>query len=76
MNMSRTLKDMKPGDSSRVIRLAGEGEFRRRLMDMGLIKGSKVVVKKLAPLGDPIEVEVKGYSLSLRLEEAAKVFVE
>ncbi len=67
---------MKPGDSSRVIRLGGAGEFRRRLMDMGLVRGSKIMVKKFAPFGDPIEVLVRGYSLSLRREEAAKVFVE
>jgi ferrous iron transport protein A len=74
--MERTLRDLKPGDSSRVIRLEGEAEFRRRLMDMGLVKGSEIFVKKLAPLGDPIEVRIKGYSLSLRREEAAKIFVE
>jgi ferrous iron transport protein A len=74
--MERTLRDLKPGDSSRVIRLGGSGDIRRRLMDMGFVRGSKILVKKLAPLGDPIEVKVRGYSLSLRREEAAKIFVE
>ncbi len=74
--MKYTLNDLKPGDTCRIIKLIGQGGFRRRLMDLGLVKGARLTLKKLAPLGDPIEIEVKGYSLSLRRAEAAKIYVE
>ena len=65
-----TLKDVKVGQSATVARLGGAGAVKRRIMDMGLTKGTKVFVHKVAPLGDPIEVTVRGYELSLRKDEA------
>jgi ferrous iron transport protein A len=75
LTKERTLRDLKPGDEAKIVRLTGAGLLRQRLMDMGLIRGSLVLVKKFAPLGDPIEVEIRGYSLSLRKEEAAHIIV-
>ncbi len=69
------LSSLRPGDSARVVRVSGRGETTRRIVDMGLIAGSVVVVERIAPLGDPIEVKIKGYQLSLRLREAARVIV-
>lgn len=69
----KTLSELKVGESGRVARLAGEGSVKRRIMDMGLTKGSEVTVRKVAPLGDPIEITVRGYELSIRKDEAAKV---
>jgi len=71
-----TLDRLEPGESGRVLNLSGEPQIRRRLMDMGLTPGAVVEVEKLAPLGDPIEVEVRGYHLSLRKREAAGIAVE
>ncbi len=71
----RSLKDVAVGDSATVAKLHGEGALRRHLMDMGLIKGTQVTVRKVAPLGDPIEITVRGYELSIRKEEAAHVEV-
>ena len=71
----KSLKDVAVGDSATVAKLHGEGALRRHLMDMGLIKGTQVTVRKVAPLGDPIEVTVRGYELSIRKEEAAHVEV-
>ena len=65
-----TLKDVKVGQSATVARLGGAGAVKRRIMDMGLTKGTQVLVHKVAPLGDPIEVTVRGYELSLRKDEA------
>ena len=67
---------LRPGESGRVTELACSGRLKWRLMDMGLIKGEVVVVEKVAPLGDPIEVTVKSYKLSLRGKEAQNIFVE
>ena len=72
----RTLKDVKVGESTRVVRVNGQGALRRRIMDMGVTKGTKIYVRKLAPLGDPIEINVRGYELSLRKEDAASIEVE
>lgn len=72
----KTLNELKVGESGRVVRLNGEGAVKRRIMDMGLTKGSVVTVRKVAPLGDPIEVTVRSYELSIRKDEAAKVEVE
>lgn len=69
----KTLSELKVGESGRVAHLTGEGAVKRRIMDMGLTKGSEVVVRKVAPLGDPIEITVRGYELSIRRDEAAKV---
>ncbi len=72
----RTLKDIEVGDTAVVKRLHGEGPTRRRIMDMGLTKGAQVMVRKVAPLGDPIELNVRGYELSIRKADAELVEVE
>ena len=71
-----SLRDIEPGDSCRVLKLSGNSAIRRRIMDMGLIPGAEVEVERLAPLGDPIEVKIRDYHLSLRKEEAAQIAVE
>ncbi len=68
-----TLDQLKPGARAKVARLNGEGAVKRRIMDMGLTKGVEVAVRKIAPLGDPIELTVRGYELSIRKSEAAMV---
>jgi ferrous iron transport protein A len=70
-----TLKEVKVGQSATVAKLNGAGALKRRIMDMGLTKGTRVHVTKVAPLGDPIEITVRGYELSIRLDEAANVDV-
>ena len=70
-----TLRDVKVGESAVVSRLTGTGALKRRIMDMGLTKGTGVRVRKVAPLGDPIEITVRGYELSIRKDEAALVEV-
>lgn len=70
-----TLRDVKIGSTVTVKRLCGEGAVKRRIMDMGLTKGTEVTVRKAAPLGDPIEVTVRGYELSLRKADAEMVEV-
>lgn len=72
----KTLKDVPVGRRARVVRLYGEGAVRRRLMDMGLTRGVEVYVRKLAPLGDPIELTLRGYELSVRKEDAQTIEVE
>lgn len=72
----KTLKDVAVGDKAIVKRLNGEGALKRRIMDMGVTKGVEVFVRKVAPLGDPIEVTVRGYELSLRKAEAENILVE
>lgn len=72
----KTLKTVNTGESVTVIKLEGEGATKRRIMDMGITKGSTLVVKKVAPLGDPIEITVRGYELSLRKADAEKIIVE
>jgi ferrous iron transport protein A len=69
----KTLRDAKPGDTVTVQRLHGEGAVRRRIMDMGITQGTQVFLRKLAPLGDPIEVTVRGYELSLRKQDAQTI---
>ena len=71
----KTLKDVKVGESAVVARLHGEGAVKRRIMDMGLVKGTQLTVRKVAPIGDPIELTVRGYELSIRKDEAANVEV-
>ncbi len=73
--MNMTLNELKIGETAKVVRLNGEGAVKRRIMDMGLTKGTEVTVRKVAPLGDPIELTVRGYELSIRKDEAAKVEV-
>ena len=72
----KTLRDVKVGDTVKVVKLYGEGAVKRRIMDMGITKGVEVFVRKLAPLGDPVEVNVRGYELSIRKAEAEMIEVE
>lgn len=71
-----TLKEVTIGSSAKVVKLHGEGAVKRRIMDMGITKGVEVYVRKVAPLGDPIEVTVRGYELSIRKDDAAMIEVE
>ena len=71
-----TLKELKVGQTATVVCLHGEGPVRRRIMDMGLTKGTQVYLRKVAPLGDPLELTVRGYELSIRKADAAMVEVE
>ncbi len=71
-----TLKNVKVGKTAKVVKLHGEGPVRRRIMDMGITKGIEIYVRKVAPLGDPMEVTVRGYELSLRRADADMVEVE
>ena len=71
-----TLKNVKVGATVKVVKLHGEGPVRRRIMDMGITKGVTIYVRKVAPLGDPIEVRVRGYELSLRKADAEMIEVE
>ena len=72
----RTLSDIKIGKSGKVVKLHGEGAIKRRIMDMGITRGVEVFVRKVAPLGDPIEICVRGYELSLRKSDAGMIEVE
>ena len=72
----KTLKNVECGQTVKVSRLGGEGAVRRRIMDMGITKGTEIYVRKVAPLGDPIEVTVRGYELSLRKADAEMIEVE
>ncbi len=72
----KTLKESKVGETVRVVKLHGEGAVKRRIMDMGLTKGIEVEIRKVAPLGDPIEVTVRGYELSIRKADAEMIEVE
>ena len=72
----KTLRQIGIGETAKVIKLHGEGAVRRRIMDMGITKGVEVIIRKVAPLGDPIEVTVRGYELSLRKADADMIEVE
>ena len=72
----KTLRDAKVGETVKVVKLHGEGAVKRRIMDMGITKGVEVYVRKVAPLGDPIELTVRGYELSIRKADAETVEVE
>lgn len=72
----KTLKQTNTGETVTVLKLEGEGPIKRRIMDMGITKGVSVFVRKVAPLGDPIEVTVRGYELSLRKADAEMILVE
>ena len=74
-DQAKTLRDVKIGDTATERRLTGEGALKRHIMDMGITKGVEVYVRKVAPLGDPIEVTVRGYELSLRKSEAESILV-
>lgn len=71
-----TLNDVKIGRSAKILKLHGEGAVKRRIMDMGITKGVQVTVRKVAPLGDPIELTVRGYELSIRKSDAEMIEVE
>ena len=71
-----TLRDVSVGQTVKVVKLSGEGPVRRRIMDMGITKGVEVYVRKVAPLGDPVEVTVRGYELSLRKADAEMIVIE
>ena len=71
-----TLKDVKPVKTVRITKISGEGAIKRRIMDMGLTKGTEVFVRKVAPLGDPVEITVRSYELSVRKYDAELVEVE
>jgi Fe2+ transport system protein FeoA len=70
------LRELKPGQKGKVVKILGSGSIHRRILDMGIVKGTEIEVERVAPLGDPIEVRVKGYHLSLRKEEAANIYVD
>ncbi len=72
----KPLSDLKPGEGGMITKVGGSGQAHRRILDMGVVPRTRVEVQRVAPLGDPIEVKVKGYYLSLRKEEAANVYVE
>lgn len=71
-----TLKEVKPGETVKVVKISGEGAIKRRIMEMGLTKGIDVFVRKVAPLGDPVEVTVRDYELSVRKSDAELVEVQ
>ncbi len=72
----KTLKDVRIGETVKIVKLHGEGAVKRRIMDMGLTRGTTVYVRKVAPLGDPVELTVRGYELSLRKADAEMVEIE
>ncbi len=74
--MEKKLSELKPGERGAVVSVGGEGKIRRRLFDMGITPGAEVFIRKLAPLGDPIEITLRGYELTLRKSEADCVAVE
>ena len=73
---SKYLHELKPGEKGKIVKVGGGRGIQRRLLDMGLVSGSDVEVERVAPLGDPIEIKIKGYHLSLRKEEASNIEVE
>ena len=72
----KKMPDLKPGEKGKVIKVIGEGSMYRRILDMGIVKGVEIEVERMAPLGDPVEIIVRGYHLSLRKEEAACIIIE
>ena len=74
--MERTLKELKPGEKAVIKKISGEGAVKRRLMDMGVTRGVEVLIRKVAPLGDPVQVNIRGYELTLRKAEAENIIVE
>ena len=76
MDGMKTLRDVKIGETATIVRLHGEGVLKRRIMDMGLTRGTQVLVRKVAPLGDPLELSVRGYELSVRKGDAELIEVE
>ena len=76
VTVMNTLKEVKIGKKAKVVKLHGEGAIKRRIMDMGITKGVEITIRKVAPLGDPIEITVRGYELSLRKSDAEMIEVE
>ena len=76
MEENKTLRTAKIGETVTVTKLNGTGPFKRRIMDMGITKGTQIFVRKVAPLGDPVEITVRGYELSLRKADADMIFVQ
>ena len=74
--MEKALSDLKPKESGRVKKICAEGALQRRLLDLGIVRNTKIEIAKVAPLGDPIDIKIKGYHLSLRKVEASQIFVE
>jgi len=72
----KMMNELEKGEKGRIVKIGGKGSVHRRLLDMGLVSGSEIEMERVAPLGDPIEIKVKGYNLSLRKEEAASIQVE
>ena len=72
----KTLKSAKPGETVHVVKITGTGPIKRRIMDMGITKGAEIYIRKVAPLGDPIEVSIRGYELSLRKDDSEIIEVE
>jgi len=72
----RTLRDLKPGEKAVITKISGTGAVKRRLMDMGVTRGTEIMVRKVAPLGDPIEVNVRGYELTFRKAEAENIIID
>lgn len=72
----KTLKQAKVGETVKVVKLTGQGAVKRRIMDMGITKGVEIFIRKVAPLGDPVEVTVRGYELSIRKDDASMIEVE
>lgn len=72
----KSLRDARVGETVTVVKLGGEGAVRRRIMDMGITKGAQIYIRKVAPLGDPVEVTVRGYELSLRKSDAENIEVQ
>ncbi|MEW6686611.1 MAG: ferrous iron transport protein A [Candidatus Edwardsbacteria bacterium] len=72
----KILRELKPGEVGKVVKILGSGSIHRRILDMGITKDTKIEMERVAPLGDPVEVKIKGYHLSLRKDEAANIFVD
>lgn len=72
----KQLKDVRCGETVTVVKLGGEGALKRRIMDMGITKGTEVYIRKVAPLGDPVEITVRGYELSIRKGDAENIMVD
>ena len=72
----KTLREVKVGETATVVKLLGEGATKRRIMDMGLTKGTEVYIRKVAPLGDPVEITIRGYELSIRKADAELIEIE
>ena len=70
------LRDLEPGQKARIIKISGNSSIKRRIMDMGLVPGAEIEMERYAPLGDPVEIKLKGYHLSLRKEEAENIVIE